>query len=73
MISRKQGHLSKRLGRTIINSRWIGGRRELRHHSLEIIHKDKKRLKNPQLLTQRVKGQGNQLFNVAVVKEIIGS
>jgi hypothetical protein len=48
MISRKQGHLSKRLGKTTRNSRWIRGRREISHHSLEIIHKDKKHLKNPE-------------------------
>jgi hypothetical protein len=48
MISRKQGHLSKRLGKTKRNSRWIRGRRELSHHSSEIIHRDKKCLKNPE-------------------------
>ena len=72
MISRKQGHLSKRIGKKKINSRWIRGRRELSHHSLEIIHKDSKRLKNPERLTQGVKFQGSHLFNVRVVKEIIG-
>jgi hypothetical protein len=44
MISRKKGHISKRLGKIIINSRWIRGRRELSHHSSEIIHKDNKLL-----------------------------
>jgi hypothetical protein len=48
MINRKKGQLSKRLGKTIRNSRWIRGRRELSHHSSRIIHKDNKRLKNPE-------------------------
>jgi hypothetical protein len=73
MISRKQGQLSKRLGKTKRNSRWIRGRRDLSHHSSEIIHRDNKLLENPERLTQGVKGQGNHLFNVGVVKEIIGS
>ena len=73
MISRKQGHLSKRLGKTKRNSRWIKGSRVLSHHFLEIICRDRKLLKNPERLTQGVKGQGSDLCNVGVVKEIIGS
>jgi hypothetical protein len=73
MINRKQGQLSKGIRKTIRNSKWIRGRRELRHNYSEIIHKDIKFLKNPERLTQRFKGQGNHLFNVWVVKEIIGS
>jgi hypothetical protein len=73
MISKKQGHISKRLRKTKRNSRWIRGRRELSHHSSKIIHRDNKHLKNPERLTQGVKGQGNHLFNVGVVNEIIGS
>jgi hypothetical protein len=48
MIRRKKGQLSKRLGKTIRNSRWIRGRRELSHHSLEIIYKEKRHLNNPE-------------------------
>jgi hypothetical protein len=73
MISKNKGHLSKRLGKTIRNSRWIIGRRELSHHSSEIIHKDNKRLENPKRLTHGVKGQGSHLCNVGVVKGTIGS
>jgi hypothetical protein len=73
MINRKQGQLSKRPGKTKINSRWIKGRRDLSHHSSEIIHRHNKHLRNPERLTQGVKGQGKHLFNVGVVKEIIGS
>jgi hypothetical protein len=51
MINKNQGHVSKRLGKTIRNSIWIRGRRELSHHSSEIIHKDRKCLKNPEQLT----------------------
>jgi hypothetical protein len=45
MISKKQGQLSKNLGKTKIISRWIRGRRELSHHSSEIIHRVNKLLK----------------------------
>jgi hypothetical protein len=48
MINRKQGQLSKNLGKIKRNSRWIKGRREMRHDSLEIIHRDKKCIKNPE-------------------------
>jgi hypothetical protein len=48
-------------------------RRELIHHPSEIIHRDRKRLNNPERLTQGVKGQGNHPFNVGVEKEITGS
>jgi hypothetical protein len=47
MISRKQGQISKKLGKTKINSRWIRGRRDLSHHSSEIIHRDSKLLESP--------------------------
>jgi hypothetical protein len=47
MINKKQGKISKSLGKTRINSRWIKGRRELNHHSLEIILKDNQLLENP--------------------------
>jgi hypothetical protein len=46
---------------------------ELSHHYSKIIHKDIKRLKNLERLIQKVKGKGNHLFNVGVVKDIIGS
>jgi hypothetical protein len=46
MISRKQGQLSKNLGKTKRNSIWIRGRRDLSHHSSEIIHRDIKLLES---------------------------
>jgi hypothetical protein len=70
MIRKKKGQLSKNLGNTKRNSRWIRGRRDLRHHSLEIIHRDKKLLESPKQLKHGVKGQGSHLFNVGVVKDI---
>jgi hypothetical protein len=71
MINKTQGQISKNLGKTKKNSRWIRGRRDLSHHSSEIIHRDNKLLEIPERLRQEVKGQGNHLFNVGVVKEII--
>jgi len=47
MISRKQGQLSKNLGKTKRSSRWIRGRKDLSHHSSEIVHMDHKLLKIP--------------------------
>jgi hypothetical protein len=47
MIRKNQGQLSKKFGQTKINSRWIRGRRELSHHSSEIILRDNKLLENP--------------------------
>jgi hypothetical protein len=44
---KKQGQLSKKIGKTKRNSRWIRGRRELSHHYLEIILKDSQLLENP--------------------------
>jgi hypothetical protein len=70
MISRKQGQLSKKLGKTKGNSMWIRGRRDLSPHSSEIIHRDNKLLESPKRLKQGVKGQGSNLFDVGVVKEI---
>jgi hypothetical protein len=46
MINKNQGQLSKNLGKTKRNSRWIRGRRELSHHSSKIILKDIKLLEN---------------------------
>jgi hypothetical protein len=40
MIRKKQGQLSKNLGKTKINSRWIRGRREVTNHYSEIILRD---------------------------------
>jgi hypothetical protein len=73
MINRKKGQISKKIGKTKRNSRWIRRRRDLSHHSLEIIHRDNKILEIPERLRQEVKVQGNHLFNVGVVKEIICS
>jgi hypothetical protein len=73
MISKKQDQLSKRLGKTKRNSRWIRGRRDLSHHSSEITLRENQLLENPERLRQGVKGQDNHLFNVGVVKEIICS
>jgi hypothetical protein len=70
MIRKNQVQRSKNLGKTKRNSRWIRGRRDLSHHSLEIIHKDSKLLESLERLKQGVKDQGNHLFNVGVVKEI---
>jgi hypothetical protein len=70
MISKKQGQLSKKLGKTKRNSRWIKERRGLSHHSSEIILRDNQLLENPERLRQEVKSQCNHLFNVGVVKEI---
>jgi hypothetical protein len=73
MIRKNQGQLSKNLGKKKRNSRWIKGRRELSHHSSEIILRENQLIENPEQLRQGVKGQGNHLFNVGVVKEIICS
>jgi hypothetical protein len=73
MIRKNQGQISKNLGKTRRNSRWIKGRRELSHHSSEIILRDNKLLESPERLTLGVKGQGSHLFNVGVVKKIICS
>jgi hypothetical protein len=48
MINKKQGQLTKNIGKTKRNSRWIRGRRELSHHSSEIILKDNQLLDNPE-------------------------
>jgi hypothetical protein len=48
MISRKKGQLSKKLGKTKGNSRWIRGRRDLSRHYSKIIHKDNKLLESPE-------------------------
>jgi hypothetical protein len=48
MISKKKGQLSKNIGKTKINSRWIRGRRGLSHHSSEIILKDSQLPENPE-------------------------
>jgi hypothetical protein len=48
MISIKKSQLSKNLGKTKRNSRWIRGRRDLSHHSSEIIHRDNKLLEIPE-------------------------
>jgi hypothetical protein len=50
MINKKQGQLSKNLGKTRRKSRWIRGRRELSHHSSEIILRDNQLLENPEQL-----------------------
>jgi hypothetical protein len=47
MIRKNQGQLSKKLGKTKINSRWIKGRRGLSHHSSEIILRENQLLENP--------------------------
>jgi hypothetical protein len=73
MINKKQGQLSKNLGRTKRNSSWIRGTRELSHHSSEIILRDNQHLENPGRLREEVKGQDIHLFNVGVVKEIMCS
>jgi hypothetical protein len=73
MIRKKQGQLSKKLGKTKRGARWNRGRRELRHHSSEIILRDNQLLESPERLKQGVKGQGNHLFNGGVVKRIICS
>jgi hypothetical protein len=46
MISRNQGQLSKNLEKKKRNSRWIRGRRDLSHHSSEIIHRENKLLES---------------------------
>jgi hypothetical protein len=46
MINKKKGQLSKKLRKTKINSKWIRGRRELSHHSSEIILRDNQLLEN---------------------------
>jgi hypothetical protein len=47
MIRKKQGQLSKKLGKTKGNSRWIRRRREISHHSSEIILRDNQLIENP--------------------------
>jgi len=73
MINKNQGQLFKNLRETKINSRWIRERRDPSHHSSEMILRDNQLLENPEQLRQEVKGQGNHLYNVGVVKEIICS
>jgi hypothetical protein len=46
MINKMQGQLSKKLGKTRINSIWIRGRRELSHHSSKIILRDNQLIEN---------------------------
>jgi hypothetical protein len=70
MINKNQDQHSKKIGKTKQNSRWIKGRRGLSHHSSEIDHKERKLLRNPERWTHEIKGQGNHLFNVGVVKGI---
>jgi hypothetical protein len=50
MISKIQGQLSKNIGKTIINSRWIRGRREIIHHSSEIILRENQLTENVEWL-----------------------
>ena len=71
MINKKKGQLSNKLGKTRRNSRWIRGRSELSHHSSKTILRDNQLPENPKWWRQGVKDQGNHLFNVRVVKEII--
>jgi hypothetical protein len=71
MIIIKQGQLSKNIGKTRINIIWNRGRRGLSHHFSETILRDNHLLENPEQMRQGGKGQGNHLFNVGVVKEII--
>jgi hypothetical protein len=71
MINIKEGQFSKNLGNTKIKTRWNRGRRGLSHHSSEIILRDNQFLGNPQLSRQEGKDQGNHLFNVGIVWEII--
>jgi hypothetical protein len=47
MINKNQGQLSKNLAKEKINSIWIRGRKELRHHASEIILRDNQLLDNP--------------------------
>jgi hypothetical protein len=68
MVSKKQVQISKKIGKTRRNSRWIKGRKELSHHSSKIILWDSQILEKPERLRQVVKGQGNHLSNVRVVK-----
>jgi hypothetical protein len=46
MINKNQGQLSKNLGKTKRSSRWIRGRREISHHSSEIILRASQLLEN---------------------------
>jgi hypothetical protein len=71
MINIKEIQLSKNLGKTRRSSRWNKGRRGISHHSSEIVLRDNQLLESPEQLRQVGKGQGNHLFNVGVVKEII--
>jgi hypothetical protein len=52
MINKNLGQLSKTIGKTKINSRWIKGRRDLSHHYSKIILRDNKLLENPERLRQ---------------------
>jgi hypothetical protein len=45
--AKNKEELSKNLGNTKRNSRWIRGRRDLSHHSLEIILRDNQLIENP--------------------------
>jgi hypothetical protein len=46
MINKNKGQLSKNIGKKKRSSRWIRGRRELSHHSSEIILRDNQLLEN---------------------------
>jgi hypothetical protein len=47
MSSKERSLLSERLGKTRRNSRWIRGRRELRHPFSETVLKDNHLLESP--------------------------
>jgi hypothetical protein len=71
MINIKEIPLSKKLGKTRRSTILNRGRREIIHHSLEIFLKDSHLLGILEGLIQGRKSQGNHLFNVGVVREII--
>jgi hypothetical protein len=71
MINIKESQLSKNLGNTRISTICNRGRRGLSHHSSETVLKENQLLESLERLRQGGKGQGNHLFNVGVVREII--
>jgi hypothetical protein len=57
MISIKERQLLKKIGKTIISSRWNRRRRGISHHSLEMVLKERKLLERPERLSQVRKGK----------------
>jgi hypothetical protein len=73
MTRKKKILLFKKLGKTRRSLRGSRGKRETNHHFLGITLKKSPVLESPGRLKWVDKCQGNHLWNVGVVKEIIGT